>query len=90
MPNRNISPTANKSAIVEAFATLLELLGNVLLERLFLYNVFFYLILLNQKLLKEEAKNKLLEEKIKHLEEEIKLLKTQKHGKSIKDYFKKK
>ena len=43
-----------------------------------------------QKLLEEQEKNIQLEEKIRQLEEEIQLLKAQKQGKSIKDYFGKK
>lgn len=40
-----------------------------------------------QKLLEEQEKNKQLEEKIRQLEKEILSLKTQKKGKTIKDYF---
>ena len=40
-----------------------------------------------QKLLEEQEKNKQLEEKIRQLEKEILSLKTQKQGKTIKDYF---
>lgn len=40
-----------------------------------------------QKLLEEQEKNKQLEEKIRQLEKEIRSLKTQKQGKTIKDYF---
>lgn len=43
-----------------------------------------------QKLLEEQENNRQLKEKIKQLEEELLSLKTQKQGKSIKDYFGKK